>query len=101
MSISSEALLIPKNAASKTSNGSPTNVTTVLFVSFPESTSSTLTPSTKLIASTILLILVLSIPSLKLGTHSISFFNNLILLMPHLLNKTSCIIHSQAIKLTV
>ena len=44
ISIKSEAFLIPWKAASNTLSGLPTNVTTVLFVSLPGSTSKTVTP---------------------------------------------------------
>jgi len=42
------ALAIAWNAASATASGSPTNVTTVRFVSAPESTSSSLAPPDRL-----------------------------------------------------
>ena len=73
ISINSEAFLIPLKAATITFCGSPTKVTTVLFVSFPGSTSSKRIPSTDIIASVIALIIDSSLPSLKFGTHSIIF----------------------------
>ena len=48
-------------------------VTTVLLVYLPGSTSSSFTPSTLFISFVICSILVVSLPSLKLGTHSTSF----------------------------
>ena len=61
--------------ASITLLGSPTKVTTVLFVSKPGSQSRTVTPWIDLIELTILLIFVWSVPSLKFGTHSIILLN--------------------------
>src|SRR6266567_1864604 len=65
--------LIPCNAASTATSGSPTKVTTVRFVLAPASTSSNDTPSTDSIASVICRITFWSRPSEKFGTHSISF----------------------------
>ena len=73
ISMTSAAVLIPRNAASETASGSPTNVTTVRFVSAPGSISRIVIPSTPEIASVMVLILAKSFPSLKLGTHSTSF----------------------------
>ena len=70
MSISSDARFTPAKAASTTSSGAPTKVTTVRFVASPGSTSRTFTPPAPSIASTIRRITSLSRPSLKLGTHS-------------------------------
>ena len=72
MSISSDAFLINRNAASIAFSGSPTNVITVLLVAFPGSTSSSLTPSIVSTTSVIALIFAASLPSEILGTHSIN-----------------------------
>ena len=72
MSMSSDAFLMAKKAASITSSGVPTKVTTVLLVAFPGSTLSSFTPSTLSISSVICLITSILQPSEKLGTHSIS-----------------------------
>ncbi len=72
MSMTSAAFFMATSAASTTSSGVPTNVTTVRLVAAPGSTSSNLTPSIFSISSVICLITVMSRPSLKLGTHSIS-----------------------------
>ena len=79
MSIRSQAALIASNAAIDIDLGSPTMVITVLFVSIPESTSRRATPSILLILLEISSITDLSLPSLKLGTHSTSFIRNLLL----------------------
>ena len=54
--------------------GDPTIVTTVRFVFAPGATSKMVTLSTLLITSTMLSILSRSLPSEKLGTHSINLF---------------------------
>ena len=72
ISISSDAFFINLKAASMTFFGSPTKVITVLLVAFPGSTSSNFTPSTVFTIFAIVLILLISLPSLILGTHSIS-----------------------------
>src|SRR6266404_295224 len=74
ISMSSAAFFIPRQAASITASGLPTNVTTVRFVLAPGSTSSNETPSTDSIASVICRITFWSRPSEKFGTHSMSFF---------------------------
>ena len=53
---------------------SATNVITVLFVAFPESTFRSLTPFILIKTSTILLITSKSLPSEMFGTHSTSLF---------------------------
>ena len=78
MSISSAAFLTALNAASQTSLGVPTIVTTVRFVAAPGSTSISRTPSTVSISLVICLIMFKSRPSLKLGTHSISCFVSIV-----------------------
>ncbi len=82
MSITWAAFFIPLNAASTTASGSPTNVTTVLFVAFPGSTSSSLMPSTLSMASVISFITLASLPSEKFGTHSSILFISGNLLLP-------------------
>ena len=72
MSIKSADVLMELKAASSTASGLPTKVTTVLFVSLPESTPKSETPSTFLIESVIAEIILLFLPSLKFGTHSTS-----------------------------
>ena len=72
MSISSLAFFIARKAASTTGPGSPTKVTTVRLVALPGSTSSNCTPATLSIAAVICLMIAMSRPSLKLGTHSMS-----------------------------
>src|SRR5438477_5494105 len=74
ISMSSAAFSIARNAAFTAASGFPTNVTTVLFVLAPGSTSSSETPSTVSIASVIWRITSGSRPSEKFGTHSMSFF---------------------------
>ena len=74
MSMSLAAIEIARNAASMTRPGSPTKVTTVLFVALPGSTFNNRIPSTLSIESVICLMIDRSTPSLKLGTHSINCF---------------------------
>ena len=74
MSIVSAARFTPRKAASTTSSGDPTNVTTVRLVASPGSTSSSRIPSTDPMASVICRITAASRPSLKLGTHSTILF---------------------------
>ena len=74
ISINSEAFLIARNAALMTFSGSPTNVTTVLFVASPGSILNNFTPSTNLIWLVMLSMTVLSLPFEKLGTHSMICF---------------------------
>ena len=78
ISISSILFLIPKKADFITSSGGPTIVTTVLLVSFPISTSKSVTPDIDSIEVVISFIIFGFLPSLKFGTHSIIFIYNLI-----------------------
>ncbi len=72
ISISSNATPVDFIAASKTASGPPTIVTTVRLKSAPMSTSSKLTPSTLVMEFMMASMTSLSLPSLKLGTHSIN-----------------------------
>ncbi len=74
MSINSAAFFTARKAASQTSSGVPTIVTTVRLVALPGSTSIKRTPSTASISFVICLMIFISFPSEKLGTHSINFF---------------------------
>ena len=78
MSISCAAFLTQRKAASTTTDGSPTKVTTVRLVASPGSTSNNLTPLTRSTSSVICLITSLFRPSLKLGTHSMICFSRAI-----------------------
>ena len=73
ISMSSPAFLTTLNAASTTARASPTKVTTVRFVASPESTSSSFTSSLLFMTSVIWLMMPISRPSLKFGTHSTIF----------------------------
>ena len=73
ISINSPAFFMARKAASITASGTPTKVTTVRLVALPGSTFSNRTPSTDSTASVICLMMFRFTPSLKLGTHSISF----------------------------
>ena len=73
MSMTSAALAMARNAASRTASGGPMKVTTVRFVEAPGSTSRSFTPATASISAVMARIFSLSRPSLKFGTHSTSF----------------------------
>jgi hypothetical protein len=73
MSMTSAALAMARNAASTTASSVPIRVTTVRLVASPGSTSSSLAPSTVSICEVMASMTSRSRPSLKLGTHSMSF----------------------------
>src|SRR5262245_55344263 len=79
MSMSDAAFLIARNDASSTASGGPIRVITVRLVAAPGSTSRSMAPGVPPISAAIASMTARSRPSLKFGTHSISFMDLLLL----------------------